>query len=121
MRPPAHSHHNIGYPTDAAGCSSAPSRLDPIESLFRSILNQDRLAFFVPSPVNRGEPVEAVLEISAPTTKPEELQHQLEALAGRVGVGASGSIKISSRMVANLVADRDCGIVRRTRLIRRSD
>ena len=83
---------------------------DPVESFVQKHMQPGSAAFFVPSPVKRDEPVEGVLEISPPTIKPEELQRQLELLAGRLGVGASGSVKIASRMVANLVADRDCTI-----------
>lgn len=68
-------------------------------------------AFFVPSPINRNEPVEAVLEIGPPDISPEVLQQGLERLGGRLGVGASGGIRIAPRMIANLVADRECTIV----------
>jgi hypothetical protein len=67
-------------------------------------------AFFIPSPVHRGEPVEAVLQISAPTISPEELQAELERLSGRFGIGVSGAIRVASRMTATLVTDRECAI-----------
>lgn len=68
-------------------------------------------AFFVPSPVGRNEPAEAVLEIRPPSIGPEELQQELERFAGRLGVGAADSIRVGPRMTASLVADRECDIV----------
>jgi hypothetical protein len=67
-------------------------------------------AFFVTSPVHRGEPAEATLQISAPTISPDELQAELERMAARTGVGASGAIRVASRMTATLVTDRECAI-----------
>src|SRR3990172_7848444 len=92
----------------AASCS-AP-REDPVGAFVREKMQPGSAGFFIPSPVHRGEPVEAVLQVTAPTMSPDELQAELERIAGRIGVGASGAIRIASRMTATLVTDRECTI-----------
>jgi len=83
---------------------------DPVAFFVQHYMQPGSAAFVVPSPVNRDDPAEAVLEITPPTIKPDVLQQELERLAGRPSVGSSGSIKVGSRMVATLVADRECTI-----------
>lgn len=85
-------------------------REDPVASFVRDRMQPGSAAFVIPSPVHRGEPVEAVLRISAPSTSPADLQKELERLRGRGAVGTSGSLRVAPRMTASLVADRDCQI-----------
>src|SRR5205823_3162040 len=94
---------------------SVPARtasvpFDPVADAVRTLLRPRSAAFFVPSPVRRDEPIEAVLEIGPPDATPEEVQIRLESYSARLGVGASGHVDVAPRMVANLVADRDCTI-----------
>jgi hypothetical protein len=92
----------------AASCS-APHE-DPVASFVREKMQPASAAFFIPSPVHRGEPIEAVLQVSAPKLSPAELQAELSRFSERTGVGASDSIRIASRMIATLVSDRECTI-----------
>lgn len=93
----------------AASCS-AP-REDPVATFVREKMQPGSAAFLIPSPIRRGDSVEAVLRVSAPTLPPDELQRELERAAGRPGIGASGSIRLASRMTAALATDRDSVIV----------
>ena len=89
----------------AASCS--PPMDDPVATFVREKMQPGSAAFVIPSPVHRGESVEAVLRISGPTLSPDELQAELKRMAGRPGIGASGSIRLASRMTAALSTDRD--------------
>lgn len=100
----------LALPLTQLGCGphSAP---DPVASFVRDHMQPGSAAFFVPSPVSRDESVEAILEVGPPSSSPEELQRGLEREIGRAGRGASGKVSIASRMIANLVTDRECTIV----------
>jgi hypothetical protein len=74
--------------------------------VFAKSLQPASAGLFIPSPARRDEPVEAALEIDPPNIPPEEVQRQLQRLAGTSGVGASGQIQAAPVMVANLVTDR---------------
>lgn len=91
------------------GCAGSRMAMeDPVAAFVRDRMQPGSAAFVIPSPVRRGQPFEAVLRISAPTTRPADLQAELERLSGRAGVGTSAAIRLAPRMSATLVADRDC-------------
>ena len=92
------------------------TRPDPVAAFVAELMQPRTAAFVVPSPIGRGEPAEAIFRIGPPTIDPEELQQQLQRLAGRSSTGASGTVGIAPRMVASLIADRECVITPRTPL-----
>src|SRR5262245_11071952 len=95
----------------AASCNPVNRPMeDPVASFVRQVMQPGSAAFYIPSPIHRGEPVEAVLQIGAPSTSPEEMRRKLQELAGRPGVGASDAIRIAPRMTAMLVTDRESTI-----------
>ena len=83
----------------------------PLRLFVQRNMQPGSAAFLIPSPIKRDEPVEAVLEIRPPTITPGALQQELGSLAGRMGIGAAGAIRVAPRMVATLVTDRACAIV----------
>jgi len=85
--------------------------LDPVAAFVKDHMQPGSAAFFAPSPIRRGEVVEATLEIGPPSIRPETLQEELHRLAGRPGVGNHEKIKIAPRMLAELTADQECTIL----------
>jgi hypothetical protein len=96
--------------TKGGQITQASRERDPVGQFIRDRMQPASAAFFVPSPAEREQPIEAVLEISPPATPPEQLEREVRADAAQQGVSASASIKIAARMIANLTADRPCTI-----------
>ena len=97
---------------------------DPVQTFITQRMQPASAAFFAPSPMQRDEPFEVVLDIAPPTISPEDLAMELSHLAEEKlkaaglaesnrtnrGVTASAPIRAAPRMVANLSADRPCTI-----------
>jgi hypothetical protein len=90
------------------------ARPDPIAAFVRENMQPATAAFFASSPMKRGQPSEAVLEISPPDIHPAELEREVRNRAREDGVSVSESIKIAPRMIARLVSDRKATITPKT-------
>jgi hypothetical protein len=86
------------------------ARDDVVGRFIKERMKPASAAFFAPSPMQRDDTVEATLEIAPPEIAPDELAAELKAEAESRGVTASQSIRIASRMIANLVASKKCRI-----------
>jgi hypothetical protein len=91
---------------------------DPVALFVRDKMKPASGALFVPSPLERERASEVVLEIAPPDIDPKRLELELQERASEEGLTASASIRIASRMVANLVADRAAMITPKDKLDR---
>jgi Flp pilus assembly pilin Flp len=93
---------NIGSQIDDAN--------NPVALFIHERMHPASGAFFVPSPLEREQSSETVLEIAPPEVDPQQLERELREKAKTEGIAVSESIKIAARMVANLTADREATI-----------
>jgi hypothetical protein len=91
--------------SDVDGPITGSGATNPIEEFVRERMQPASAAFFAPSPMQRGQPSEVVLESSPASVSPDQLERELRARTARDGVGASDSIMIAPRMIARLVSD----------------
>ena len=105
-------------PADLSQWYAAVRPDDPVALFVRDKMQPASGALFVPSPLERERPSEAVFEIAPPAIDPKQLELELQEPAREEGVTASDSIRIASRMVANLVADRAATITPKDQLDR---
>lgn len=98
-----------GYDPDD-GPITGSAATNPIEDFVRERMQPASAAFFAPSPMQRGQPSEAVLESSPASVSPDQLERELRTRAAQAGVSASNSIMIAPRMIATLVSDGEATI-----------
>jgi hypothetical protein len=91
----------------------ASSGHDPVASFVQERMQPASAAFVVQSPMLRGRPADATLEVRPPSITPEALRRELEAALGSSAAGAAAAVRVANRMTATLVTDAECDIVAR--------
>ena len=75
---------------------------DQVGRFIETRMQPGSAAFVIPSPIDRDESVDAVLEVSALETTPDEIQPDLEKELGRPTTGAAANIRLANQMLARL-------------------
>ena len=73
---------------------------DLVRHFIETQMQPGSAAFVIPSPIDRDESVDAVLEVSALKIAPEDIERRLEKELGRPTTGVSAEIRLANRMLA---------------------
>ena len=92
-------------PTDASDVEVTTQSVDSpdlVRQFIETQLQPGSAAFVIPSPIDRYESVDAVLEVGPLEVAPEDIERRLQKDLGRPTAGVSAEIRLANRMLARL-------------------